>query len=567
VKITENYNQSGADDLWLWKVSDPTITIGVGGLSYDSQDAYESALIGISSQIGFSADAENPTIIAGPTNLTANAPACFYANEEGWMFTVEANGLAVRKAGSGLYHCVCGDPTAVITEPSHPCYGGHPVVEWKAWEDTTTVPAIPGNWYLTEDLDLSSTNHTYSAIISNGEPFQTTTGLVGRDIDGNLIEEDVVVNVDLNGKTITGKSAHRVWRIEANGDYKYTLNITDTVGGGKVIPVSNANNQNQGMGVWVRGGSTTNVLNILGGEFIGTNATLINSSTAGKFGGMICVEGANANIFGGIINGTKMQIQHTNAARRCGGPAIGVSGGAKVTIYGGTVYGTASSDGATMFVQGTDTVLNIKGGTIYAGTASYGGGAMKIQGGAVVNMSGGVIDGNNPKLAADAVNCSNNGGGVFVEGCVFTMSGDAKIINCTAKVKGGAVFLNGAKAQLIMRDNAQITGNSLTNHAVNGGGVHVNTNGAMVTVSGNAKIEGNTNTAGVSNLFIGVASASVTIGEGGLGANAKIGVSMQIPGAITTGAAKDYIGNFVADDAETYEIIVGEGDVLELSEK
>lgn len=563
VKITDNYNQSGSDDLWLWKVSDPTITIGEGGLSYDAEDVGESALIGIGTQVGYSQDAAAPTVIAGPANLTAKAAACFYTNEDGWMITVEEAGLCVRQEGAGLYHCVCGDPSAEITNKEHPCYNGHTVVEWKAWELTNVAPFLPGNWYLAEDLDLTGTTD-YSYTAAN---FAANTAVVGRDAEGNMINEDIVVNVDLNGKTLTGESGHRLYRLE-NADYAYTLNITDTVGGGKLIPTSNANNQNQGMAVWLRGGSyAKNTVNILGIEFIGENATVKQTGTAGRNGGMFAVEDGTLNIFGSIINGTKMPASHTTEKLRCAGSAIAASGTANVNIYDATIYGTTASNGATLFFSGAEVVVNIRNSTVYAGQAAFGGGCMKVQNKAVVNMISSIIDGNNPKLAAGAINCNNNGGGVFVEGATLNMSGNAKIINCSAKAKGGAVVLNGSAAVLTMTDHAEISGNSLTNHATNGGGVHVNTIGAKVILSGYAKITGNTNTSGASNLCITVASAAVELGENGLGEAASIGVTMQVPGAFTNGAAKEYLANFTADNADAYEITVGEGDVLELTAK
>lgn len=560
VWICDNFNQSGADDLWLWKVSDPTITIGEGGLEYNAQDEVLSAKIGIGSQVGFSEDENAPTVIAGPANLTATAAACFYANEEGWMFSVEENGLCLRKAGSGLRHCVCGDPTAVITEESHPCYGGHNVVLWEAWPYDNVAPFLPGNWYLAEDLDLTGkADYEYSDI-----GFAANTALIGRDEKGNFYTEDVVVNVDLNGKTITGENNHRVYRMEPN-DAKYTLNITDSVGGGKIKGVSNNNNQNQGMAIWTRGANC--YVNVIGVELDGSAAYLKQGSTAGKFGGTVAIEGGYLNLYDAVIIPTGMPATNPTEKLRCAGAALSVGGVANVNIYGQTViYGGTTSNAGAVYLNGASVVCNMYDGVIYSGKVAFGGGALKIQGKATFNMMGGVIDGKNPMLNVP-VNSDANGGAVFVEGSFFNMSGDAKIVGCTAKTKGGAVILNGAASRMTMTDNAEISGNALTNNAANGAGIHVNTAGATVTVSGNAKVTGNSNTSGECNIMIAVNSAAVTIGEGGLGADAKLGITMQIPGAFTSNAAKAYASSFYADAAESFEIVAGEGDVLELSAK
>ena len=564
VWICDNFNQSGADDLWLWKVSEPTITIGEGGLEYNAQDEAMSAKIGIGTQVGFSEDENAPTVIAGSANLNATAAACFYCNEEGWMFSVEANGLCLRKAGSGLRHCVCGDPTAVITEETHPCYNGHNVVLWEAWPYDNVAPFLPGNWYLAEDLDLTGkTDYNYSDI-----GFTSTTAVIGRDEKGNPLNADAVINVDLNGKTITGKSGHRVFRLEGptvtTGNN--TLNITDSVGGGKIKAVSNNNHTNPGMAIWTRGVNCH--VNVMGVELDGSAAYVKQTGTEGRNGGTVQIAGGSLNLFDAIIIPTGMPASQTTEKLRCAGAALALSGTSTVNMYGNTViYGGTTSNAGAVFMTGANAVMNMYDGIIYGGKVAYGGGVMKIQGKATFNMMGGVINGANPNLAATDVNSGVNGGGVFVEGSYFNMSGDAKIVGCTAKSKGGAVILNGAASRMTMTDNAEISGNALTNDGTNGAGIHVNTAGAVVTISGNAKVIDNTNTAGQSNIKIGVNSAAITIGEGGLGAEASFGITMQIPGAFTSNAAKAYASSFYADAAESFEIVVGEGDVLELSAK
>lgn len=91
-------------------------------------------------------------------------------------------------------HCVCGGNS---TEQGHT----HENVTWSAWSLTNALPEEEGNYYLTNNVELSS----------------------AWNICGNI-------NLCLNGKTIT--QTVRGAAVNGNGD---TLNICDCDGGGKAV--------------------------------------------------------------------------------------------------------------------------------------------------------------------------------------------------------------------------------------------------------------------------------------------------------------------------------------------
>ena len=164
------------------------------------------------------------------------------------------------------YHCVCGNPSST----GNPCAKeGHKMVQWQPWTITTTLPFTAGYWYLPNDLDLTNASQ-----YKYGSNFSTSTAVIGAKTtqEGNwaLLGEKVDVYIDLNGKTVTGKSGHRIFRLE--NDLGHTLTVTDTVGTGKVVAKSGATNANAGMVIWIRNASSR--VTIYGGTFDGSAATI-----------------------------------------------------------------------------------------------------------------------------------------------------------------------------------------------------------------------------------------------------------------------------------------------------
>ena len=115
---------------------------------------------------------------------------------------------------------------------------------------------------------------------------------------------------------------------------------------------------------------------------------------------------------------------------------------------------------------------------------------------------------------------AGDGGGVSVVAASFTMKGGS-ITNNTASAGdgGGAALYNGT----FELSGGTITGNRATK---NGGGVYMNKySDNRLTVSGDVTITGNRNASGADNNVYLLSGNSFVIGEGGLNANAKIGVT------------------------------------------
>jgi len=372
------------------------------------------------------------------------------------------------------YHCVCGNPSAT----NNPCAKeGHKMVQWKPWTDTRTVPILSGYWYLPNDLDLTSaTQYPY------GTDFATSTGVIGREaVNGATVLKGEVVNVyvDLNGKTVTGRSGHRIYRLE--NDLAHTLTITDTAGGGKLIAKSGAGNTNQGMVIWTR--NRNNRVTIYGGTLDASGATVIPGGTAtNAFGGAIDNAGI-LEIYGGtVIGGT------VNAPGAFGGTisnynTLNIYGG---TIQGGTLNGTTSANGATIYSEGT---VNIHRGTIVGGNAT----APNVRGGAiynnnVLNIHGGTVTG--------GTITSNGASGSFAQGgTIFTDNGHTLNIY-GGTILGGTVKNNTAQGGNIRNQGKlNIYGGTIQGGTADGSNVQ----GANVSNVGTFYMEGGTITGGNGN--------------------------------------------------------------------
>ena len=199
----------------------------------------------------------------------------------------------------------------------------------------------------------------------------------------------------------------------------------------------------------------------------------------------------------------------------------GVVNEGSFTLYGGNITGNSRSDsGAGVNNDGTFTMY---GGAITNNKAkdSYSGGGVFNSG--TFTMCGGEISGNTTEN-------KGSGGGVFVNRGTFTMSGGT-ITNNTADNTVGGVGLN----------------------------TYTNT---QLILSGDARITGNTG----SNVYLDQ-SQRITIGEGGFGENAKIGVTLRgWPAAGTTtevtNSATDGDQEHIISDNDRYEVSYDDGKLV-----
>ena len=182
-------------------------------------------------------------------------------------------------------------------------------------------------------------------------------------------------------------------------------------------------------------------------------------------------EGDDITVTGGVITHAE---DKTNSG-------VSIGSGCTFTMYGGSIVGNCNeASGGGVTGSGT---FRMYGGTITGNTVAntnHGGGVYMLNG--TFDMTGGEISGNT---------AANNGGGVYQTGGTFTMSGGAVRGN-TATGDGGGVYVNGS-GTLDMGGESVVSGNVSGNYAsvfdIYGGGVYVD--GGTFTMSGSAAIRGN----------------------------------------------------------------------------
>ena len=382
-------------------------------------------------------------------------------------------------------------------------------------------------------------------VAANGE-----FNMHGGEISGNIADTNGG-GVYVYGKFTMNGGAKISGNTAAYGGGVYVYNSGEFNMRGGSITNNKANkskNNSMGGGVYVYGGGT---LNMSGGTF-NMSGGEISVNTATSNGGGVYVGGSgstftmngNASITGntakngggvGVYSGATFEMKGTasitdNTAQKDsqnnGGNGGGVyEGGGTFNMSGGEIsVNTATSNGGGVYVGGGE--FNMSGGTIggaaadKANKAKNGGGV--YEGGGTFNMSGGSITSNH---AAD----DTYGGGVYVDTHgTFNMSGTASITNNTAKNGGGGVYVSGGKFTM--------SGGSITGNDSNG--VFVDDH-ATFTVSGAPTVIGNTRGGAASNVFL-TWGAKITIGTGGLNCpDGSIGVTkknLKVGDAIATGA-------------------------------
>ena len=342
----------------------------------------------------------------------------------GWDDSIIGNirNSAIKNADSDtIYHCYCygTDATDVVNACSE---AGHPQVAWTPW-DRDYLPNVSGNYYLTQDYAVTET-----VVIKGGVQ-------VALDLNGHsIISEAVNDPEDITDET------QLLW-INPNG----SLIITDTVGTGKIVPVSDTNWQT-GTGLAIRNygafamyGGTIDATDVEG-DFgvaianMGTADLCGGSITGGTVlgsGGIVYNQGT-FNMYGGTIeNGNSATANHSNR----GGGNLRLGGGV-FTMYGGTITGgTAAYIGGNVYI-GDGAAMIMHGGEIVGGYADYNGGTIAMMHDATFEMDGGVIYGgvapNRSVSSTGSVSYSGKGAGIYAYA-----TGEERI---TINITGGTIY-------------------------------------------------------------------------------------------------------------------------------
>ena len=378
-----------------------------------------------------------------------------------------ANDIAVYSTHTN--HCICG------AEHKLGGVGDHVRDEsgsrnWQKWEKTTELPTTTGNYYLANNVTLSST----------WTPADKTV-------------------LCLNGKTVKMTGEGAVISLEQAAGSGVTFTLTDCQTGDAQGTITHADNA-AGSGVYVATGCT---FNLYGGKISNNQVTEDNKS-----GGGVDARGP-FNMYGGTISDNKVTgtggagggVEVCNSFDMFGGTiknntAAGYGGGVHVvagayngnfTLFHGTITGNQvtgeSSKGGGVYIHGTFTM---KGGTISGNTAAdYGGGVYAAQGAGEITIT--TVD-------ADTIitgNTADYGGGVYAAKGI-TISGAARIAGNTANKNGGGVFTDHSDETTAISDTVIITGNQANgeDNASGGGGICIGS--GTVAISGGVKITGNT---------------------------------------------------------------------------
>ncbi len=289
-------------------------------------------------------------------------------------------------AASHTNHCICG--------ASHIGVGDHNTKDEKTFNEWTSTTSLPdsGNYYLTENVDLSST----------WEP----TG-------------DIVLC--LNGHTITGPSES--YLIEVNNGVTFTL--TDCTQSGKIV-----------------GGaphtiSIIGTFNMYGGSIIGSSYYgVLNEGSFNMYGGSVT---ENTGIFGGGVENDSSATFNMNGGSITKNSDSGVRNKGTFNMNSGEIaentgHGVYNESSATFNMNGGSITENKTRGVYNAGTFTMSSGeiARNIVGGngggvfnandAIFNMNGGSIIENIARPYSGQTGCA----GVYNAG-TFTISGNAII--------------------------------------------------------------------------------------------------------------------------------------------
>ena len=289
-------------------------------------------------------------------------------------------------------------------------------VTFKAWEETSALPKAVGNYYLMNDVTLSS------------EYWDHDNGVV----------------LCLNGHTITVE-AKDSGIIVGNGK---TFTLCDCKDSGKITHGTDSNGE-KCRGVDVSQGT----FNMYGGSITGNTANT---------GAGVSMYNGTFNMYGGSITGNEAKNLTTNSDNVGIGGGVYMEQNSTFNMYDGTISNNTGEYGGGVNIN-SKSVFNMRGGTIENNKATGrnasfgGGGGVNIAGSTVdtFNMSGGTIKGNTT---------NTYGGGVYV-GWNFNMTGGEITGNGAAKY-GGGVYVESTYRNMgnfTVSGSAKVSGNNTSN--------------------------------------------------------------------------------------------------------
>ena len=275
------------------------------------------------------------------------------------------------------------------------------------------------------------------------------------------------------------------------------------------------------------------------------------------------------DMYGGTITGNNATAKNDNMG---GGVLVTGSAQGSFNLHGGVITGNSAANGGGVAVSSTQSnnkstsrYFNMSGGTISDNKATENGGGVYVENNGRVTVSGGEIK-NNTATKGGGIGGGTHGtssGSIDASTCppiYITVSDRAKITGNRAPVGGGIYAGDDAHGYCrFTMTGGEISGNTSVYDKIytyNGGGVYL---GGAMTVSGDAKIVNNTKDKESNNVFL-PQDYTMTIGSGGLGSGASIGVTASKELAdgeavtIVSSGATSGSEAYFKDDAGTYNI-------------
>ena len=268
------------------------------------------------------------------------------------------------------------------------------------------------------------------------------------------------------------------------------------------------------------GGKCNGTIMVYGETTIDREIVVIDgeSLTVKGMGADASIKNTSGRVFkitgGSLTLGENITLTGTNDYGK--GGAVYVNGGTFTMEDGSKITESSASYGGGVYVD-SNGIFTMDGGTISknransvdeSGNGKSGGGVFVSDGGKFT-MEGGTIGG----TEANSANKADLGGGVYVNGGEFEMTGTAILQGNVATDHGGGVYIF-SDGTFTMEEGSKITGSN----AQYGGGVYV-ADGSF-TMSGTAILQGNTASTHGGGVHI-LSGGTFTMNGGTIGGTAK----------------------------------------------
>ncbi len=435
------------------KITDNTKNILLKDGHYiELRDLNENARFGISTATQDTLGADDSTIVTYD-QTSAKYLSNLYADgykDDGTGFDLFVNDqqyIRLRKQ-TPHKHCICG---GAISNEGHSQHEAD--TTFMPWQQTDSLPATAGNYYLTRNVDLTTKWEPSGTVNLCLNGFSITTSDTNTN-NRNYIDLDV--NTD--ELTLTDcKEADKQGTISYKPDGSKLSRKAISLSGGATFNLYGGTIKDYiNSAVYVTNGT----FNMYGGTL--TNNTTNTSGLAVKCDGSSNTDSPTFNMYGG-----KITDNHTDSNTGSSGGGVYIARKAAFTMTGGEITNnSAYLDGGGVCITNGASSYSISNATITGNTAAISGNGI---GGGICASIGGTIS--NSTISN---NQANSGGGIYSYGALTIK--DSKICNNKAIIidKTTETPIGDAYGGGILSDNSltisntTISGNTVSGENVNG---------------------------------------------------------------------------------------------------